>query len=142
MILKASSGIDYSEFFTFIRTIAARRLKFLGSPTRDEVSSCNKTDISLHEQTSNAKTQASPQTPPSDTGTESADCKTFQFAKVSSQPYHLSRNHAVFDLRQIKLVLSDMIQDDCFNDLDWSQLLCKPDDFLEDIRGAISDKTS
>ena len=62
-----------------------------------------------------------------------SDQRIFQGAKVSSQPYYLTRNHAVYDVLQIRHVVQDMISDTVFKELDYSAFPQVPDEFLKSI---------
>ena len=128
------------EFYNFIQTIGAKRLNFLKH--------CNKsgkaeTDLSKTEKIE-GKTLADRdcklmQVPISDEDKINlieeidSDPRIFQSAKVSSQPYYLTRNHAVFDVSQIRHVVQDMISDTVFKELDYSAFSQVPDEFLESI---------
>ena len=116
LILKASSGIDYAEFYTLLHTIGAKRLDFLGKCCKDlgKADECNvqcKTNECTSEQ----------------------DPRVFQSAKVPSQPYYLTKNHAKFDISKIKEVITDMIKDTEFKLLDFAILPEDPRKFLKNI---------
>ena len=140
LILNASSGIDYLEFYNFIQTIGAKRLNFLKH--------CNKsikadTDLSKTGKTEGKTLEDSDckfmQVPVSDEVRKNSiedidsDQRSFQGAKVSSQPYYLTRNHAVFDVSQIRHVVQGVISDTVFKELDYSALSQDPDEFLKSI---------
>ncbi len=128
MILKASSGIDYTEFYLFLHTIATRRLNFLNF---------NKDDSSSHKKGSCDLSRTC-----SDKGATSCDPKEdpriFQSSKVSSQPYYLTRNHALFDLVQILKIVTDMAKNKEFLELDNEKFVQSPVEFLCEIQSAIS----
>ncbi len=132
IILKTSSGIDYSEFYSFLHTIAARRLTFLSSNEGGK-STCEK------------QGPESSVTPDQfgvmscKTDDDYSDPRIFQGWKVSSQPYYLTRNHALFDLIQIEKILSDMTKNKEFLELDQGNFIQAPVEFLHEVQSAISD---
>ena len=128
------------EFYNFILTIGSKRINFLKH--------CNKsgkveTDLSKTEKIE-GKTLADSdcnlmQVPISDEDKinsieeTDSDPRTFQGAKVPSQPYYLTRKHAVFDVSQIRHVVQDMIRVTVFKELHYSAFPQVPDEFLKSI---------
>ena len=136
LILKASSGIDYGEFYTFISTIGAKRLAFLKSLVKNESSTEQNTNTVLTK--SNVQDNERTET----TQEPSFDSRVFQGAKVSSQPYYLTQNHAVFDITQIQRVVDDMISDPVFRELDHHSFTQPPRDFLDSISETLKNVSS
>ncbi len=192
LIMKASSGIDYSEFFTFLHVIGSKRIAFLRQyselPRETKTADVSKKDstalpdaelcapmpeqvtesadklLSDHKEADDTtrnktkdKTQPSMENPKaedlskSDTDiARSLPCGyldalkekggqpwIFQGAKVASQPYFLTRSHALFDLTLVEKVLGTMLQDSGFQELDFGTLPQHPDEFLDVVRGAL-----
>ena len=138
--MKASSGIDYLEFYNFIQTIGAKRINFLKH--------CNKSGKAETHLSKTGKIEGKTlaesdcklmQVPVSDEDRinlieeTDSDQRIFQGAKVSSQPYYLTRNHSVYDVLQIRHVVQDMISDAVFKELDYSAFPQVPDEFLKSI---------
>ena len=140
LILKASSGIDYLEFYNFIQTIAAKRINFLKHCNKSGKVKTGLSKTGKIEGKTLADSDCKLMQVPSNDNDRiysieeiDSDERIFQGAKVTSQPYYLTRNHAVFDVSQIRHVVQDMISDTFFKELDYSAFPQVPDEFLKSI---------
>ena len=128
LILKASSGIDYAEFYTFIHTIGAKRHNFLENCSKD----VSKSDENKG-QSDVTGCFADESVKSGHGGGMDKDPRIFQGSKVPSQPYYLTKNHAIFDFSRIREVVTDMVNDTEFKLLDITNFSEDPHDFLKKI---------
>nr|XP_054767212.1 2-oxoglutarate and iron-dependent oxygenase JMJD4-like [Lytechinus pictus] len=128
LIMKASTGMDYAEFFNYLHIISSRRLQ-----------SCSQSKIKSTNTTSNTDGCDNP----------IGDSVRTQYHNVGSCAHEssentpvltnigddaLSVNHFVFDLSRIQEVLEDMVENEDFKEIDFTKLPQKPDDLLQAIR--------
>lgn len=142
LILKASSGIDYAEFYMFIHTIANRRIQFLiefGKMSDEDSTLAEETeeDPSLLMEKISLETSEKCSEVPSNSSSEetSASCTD----RTQESGYPLSNHdktlirHYQFDLKRIQWILNDMMEDKDFQEINYSTLPEHPNLFLNRI---------
>ena len=121
LILKASSGIDYKEFYQFVHLIASNRLSQLARSEREPSQSEN-----------NPPTGA--------TGGDQAQQHTQSRDKLSGSPdltRRMAHGHIIFDLIQITALLQYMQETKEFTDLDSDSFEEHPHELYERIKAVL-----
>ncbi|XP_797590.2 2-oxoglutarate and iron-dependent oxygenase JMJD4 [Strongylocentrotus purpuratus] len=125
LIMKASTGMDYAEFFNYLHIISSHRLQSCNENRTDSTNTVSSRDKS---DTPNVDSLGTHQVASCAVGSsERAPVLT------NINDGNLSVNHFVFDLWRIQQILEDMIGNQEFKEID-SRLSQKPENLLQDIR--------
>ena len=164
LVLKCSSGIDYAEFYKFIQVIAERRISCLTNtlncsrPGAVNETVCDKQDrrendtksIVCDGSANDLLKKGVPRTEVYKNDENELMEKCNDCANAKHGPganlcdkvpyyYHVDRSHMIFDLYQVKCILSDMIQTPEFIELDEKVFDTLPSDLMKNISDLLSE---
>lgn len=124
--MKASTGMDYAEFFNYLHIISSHRLQSCNENRTDSTNTVSSKDMS---DTPNLVSLRTHQVASCAVGFSE---RTPMLTNVNDG--NLSVNHFVFDLWRIQQILEDMIGNQEFKEIDSTKLSQKPENLLQDIR--------